>query len=111
MALDAATGRIDWQTADPQSQYVDDGFVSSANGVMYADSAAPTGNNMYALDAETGEIKWAFPSGGSVWSGAAIVDGSVYWGSGYSRTEAFGFGYNGGNNKLYAFSLPGEQQG
>ncbi len=78
---------------------------------MYADSAAPTGNNMYALDAETGEIKWAFPSGGSVWSGAAIVDGSVYWGSGYSRTEAFGFGYNGGNNKLYAFSLPGEQQG
>jgi polyvinyl alcohol dehydrogenase (cytochrome) len=41
-----------------------------------------------------------------VWSGAAIVNGSVYWGSGYSRTQAFGFGYNGGNNKLHAFSLP-----
>ncbi|MGW0629133.1 outer membrane protein assembly factor BamB family protein [Streptomyces sp. NPDC002758] len=108
VALDAATGKIDWQTADPQSQYVDDGFVSSANGVVYVDSAAPTGNNMYALDAETGEIKWGFPSGGSVWSGAAIVDGSVYWGSGYSRTEAFGFGYNGGNNKLYGFSLNGK---
>lgn len=107
-SLDAATGKVEWQTADPQGA-LDTGFVSSANGVMYVGSSAKDGNNMYALDAKTGQIKWGFPSGGSVWSGAAIVDGSVYWGSGYSRTEFFGFGYNGGNNKLYGFSLAGRE--
>jgi polyvinyl alcohol dehydrogenase (cytochrome) len=94
-ALDAGTGTILWQTADPQHA-ADLGFVSTANGVVYAGSDAPTGTNMYALDATTGTIDWAFPSGGSVIGGAAIVNGSVYWGSGY---------YVGGdNNKLYAFS-------
>lgn len=103
-ALDAATGKILWQTVNPQRRYSADGFVSSANGVMFANSAAPTGNNMYALDAATGKIEWAFASGGPVWSGAAISNGSVYWGSGYARTKHF-FGYSGGNNKLYGFSL------
>jgi outer membrane protein assembly factor BamB len=69
-ALDAATGRILWQTTDPQgAEYITDGFVSSANGVVYAGSS---GGNFYAMDARTGQIKWTFPSGGAVWSGAAI---------------------------------------
>jgi PQQ enzyme-like repeat protein len=38
---------------------------------------------MYALDAATGAVKWAFASGGSVAGGSAVVDGPVYWGSGY----------------------------
>jgi polyvinyl alcohol dehydrogenase (cytochrome) len=39
-ALDAATGKILWQTADPQgSRYITDGFVSSGNGVVYAGSS------------------------------------------------------------------------
>ena len=37
--------------------------------------------------------------------GPAIVDGSLYWGSGY-QTLAMGFPFDGSNNKLYAFSLP-----
>jgi hypothetical protein len=37
--------------------------------------------------------------------GAAIVDGSLYWGSGYP-TQPLGFPFDGTNNKLYAFSLP-----
>jgi polyvinyl alcohol dehydrogenase (cytochrome) len=99
-ALDAATGKILWQTADPQGA-ADLGFVSTANGVVYAGSAALAGNTMYALDATAGTIAWSFPSGGSVISGAAVADGSVYWGSGY---------YTGAsNNKLYAFSLPAGQ--
>lgn len=103
-ALDAATGRILWQTADPQgSEYITDGFVSSANGVVYAGSS---GGNFYAMDARTGEIKWTFPSGGAVWSGAAIVDGTVYWGSGYD-TRARGLPYEGNSEKFYAFSLDG----
>ena len=103
-ALDPATGKILWQTADPQgSRYITDGFVSSANGVVYAGSS---GGNFYAMDARTGQIKWTFPSGGAVWSGAAIVDGVVYWGSGYDTRERK-LPYNGNNNKFYAFSLNG----
>jgi polyvinyl alcohol dehydrogenase (cytochrome) len=103
-ALDAATGKILWQTAAPESmQYVTDGFVSAANGVVYAGSS---GGNFYALDARTGQVLWTFASGGAVWSGAAIVDGAVYWGSGYD-TKARSMPYDGTNNKLYAFSLNG----
>jgi len=95
-ALDAATGKILWQTPDPQGA-ADLGFMSVANGVVYAPSDAGKGTNMYALNAATGTIDWSYASGGSVIDGAAIVNGTVYWGSGY---------YVGtGNNKLYAFCL------
>jgi polyvinyl alcohol dehydrogenase (cytochrome) len=94
-ALDAATGKILWQTPDPQAA-ADSGFVSVANGVVYGGSTAATGNNMYGLDASTGQILWSFASGGEVRSGAAIVGAKVYWGSGYP---------GGDNNKLYAFGL------
>ena len=103
-ALDAATGGIIWQTAAPESpEYITDGFVSSANGVVYAGSS---GGNFYAMNAKTGQIEWTFPSGGAVWSGAAIVDGTVYWGSGYD-TKARKLPYDGNNNKFFAFSLNG----
>jgi polyvinyl alcohol dehydrogenase (cytochrome) len=95
-ALNPATGAILWQTPDPQS-VPDSGFVSVANGVVYAGSNAATGTNMYALDASTGAIVWSFASGGEVRSGAAIVGAKVYWGSGYR---------GGQNDKLYAFGLP-----
>jgi polyvinyl alcohol dehydrogenase (cytochrome) len=101
-ALDPATGKILWQTPDPQGSF-DIGFVSAANGVVYGGSVATTGTNMYALDAATGKILWSFASGGSVTGGAAIVDGSVYWGSGYCGTECFTAPTN--NNKVYAFGL------
>jgi polyvinyl alcohol dehydrogenase (cytochrome) len=53
------------------------------------------------MDAATGKILWSFASGGSVIDGPSIVDGFVYWGSGYR------IGTN--NNKLYAFAIPGGQ--
>lgn len=95
-AMNAATGAILWQTPDPQSA-PDTGYVSVANGVVYADSNASTGTNMYALDASTGAVLWSFASGGEVRSGAAIVGAKIYWGSGYR---------GGHNNQLYAFGLP-----
>jgi polyvinyl alcohol dehydrogenase (cytochrome) len=104
-ALDAATGKILWQTADPQSA-PDLGFVSTANGVVYAGSDAAAGDTMYALNASTGTIAWRFPSGGGVISGAAIVNGSVYWGSGYYIPPT-----GVANDQLYAFSLPGAAAG
>ncbi len=103
-ALDAANGNILWQTADPQGQS-DEGFVSTANGVVYASSEAPSGPNMYALDAATGAIDWSFASSGAVIGGAAILNGQVYWGSGYPSC-----GINiscGVGDKLYDFSFWG----
>ncbi len=56
---------------------------------------------MVALDASNGRTLWRFASGGSVIDGPSIVDGTVYWGSGYSHLSI-----GTANNKLYAFTLP-----
>lgn len=95
-ALDAATGKVLWRTADPKP-VGDQGFVTVANGVVYTGSMSADGQNMYALDARTGKRLWSYASGGSVVAGAAVVNGTVYWGSGYR---------GGPNNKLFAFELP-----
>lgn len=101
-AIDPATGAILWQTKDPNGA-IDPGAVSVANGVVYGGSlaASPTAPTFFALDAATGEIKLSYVSGGSVNSGAAIADGVVYWGSGYSN-----FGLGSPNNAFYALTLP-----
>jgi polyvinyl alcohol dehydrogenase (cytochrome) len=98
-ALDAATGKILWQTAVPNLARAL-GPVSVANGVVYAGSMALAGDNMFALDAASGKILWRYPSGGSVMSGAAVANGVVYWGSGYSNKLL-----GRPNNKLFAFSF------
>ena len=96
-ALDVVTGKLIWQTADPTPGATDAGSVSVANGLLYAGSSS---GFMYALDAATGKILWSFASGGSVVDGPSIVDGVLYWGSGYKEATP-----GTGNNKLYAFSL------
>ena len=100
-ALDPATGKILWQTAEPQNAAVYAAPVV-ANGVVYGGSLATSGDQMYALDAKTGTILWRFAAGGSVASHPVVADGRVYWGS--------GFGLFGGssNNKLYVFGLRGK---
>src|SRR6267142_2384016 len=97
-ALDVATGKILWQTADPTAGAIDTGSVSVANGLMYAGSFS---GQMYALDTRTGNILWNFASGGSVIDGPSIVDGVLYWGSGYREVVGTG------NNIVYAFTLAG----
>ena len=63
---------------------------------------APT---MLALSASSGQTLWSFASGASVNAGATIVDGDVFWGSGYTHLGIPGFT---GNNKFYAFSVDGK---
>jgi polyvinyl alcohol dehydrogenase (cytochrome) len=109
-ALDAATGAVVWETAANKPPAVgpypdgavatNTGMVTVANGVVFAGSMDFAGT-MYAFNAATGQTLWSFESGGSVNSGAAVVDGNVYWGSGYAN-----FGFGTGNNKLYSFGLP-----
>ena len=96
-ALDPITGKILWQTADPQTETVP-GFtnvgvwdlapVTVANGVVYGGSMAklPSQNQFFALDAGTGRILWQWKAGSSVNAGPAVVRGTVFWGSGYSRS-------------------------
>jgi polyvinyl alcohol dehydrogenase (cytochrome) len=98
-ALDAATGAVLWTTNDPFYAFTfsAQGAVSVANGVVYACTLDAQGH-MLAMNAATGQILWSFPSGGACNSGAAIVDGTVYWGSGYSFLGT-------PNNKLYAFGV------
>lgn len=105
--LDAATGQILWQRADPNpagglAGGGPSGPVSVANGVVFGCSLDAQGH-MYALHANTGAMLWRFASGGSCLSGAAISDGMLYWGSGYSN---FGGFFGTPNNKLFAFGLP-----
>jgi polyvinyl alcohol dehydrogenase (cytochrome) len=110
-AADPATGRVLWQTADPNGA-IDLGPVSVANGVVYASSFGgpvhffpgppnPPAPTMFALNAASGKQLWQYTSGGSVNAGAAIVDGRVYWGSGYSN-----LGLGDPNAKLFAFATP-----
>jgi len=102
--LDAVTGEILWQVVDPnEGSWIGggpSGPVTTANGVVYGCSLDAQGH-MYALDAATGAILWSFASGGSCLSGAAISNGTLFWGSGYSN-----FGFGTANNKLFAFGLP-----
>jgi polyvinyl alcohol dehydrogenase (cytochrome) len=96
--LDARTGAVQWETR-PTHGGSTSGPVTTANGVVFGCSLDPDGW-MYAMDAATGGIKWSFKSGGGCLSGAAISNGQVFWGSGYSN-----FGFSTANNKLYAFGL------
>jgi polyvinyl alcohol dehydrogenase (cytochrome) len=102
-ALDPATGKVLWKTADPNGA-VDLGPLAVANGVVYAPSMAgsATAPNMLALDGATGETLWTFPAGASVIAGATVSNGSVYWGSGYSHLGIPGMT---SGKTLYAFTL------
>lgn len=103
-ALDALTGALLWTTADPQAPGGigggPSGPVTTANGVLYGCSLDASGH-MYAMNGATGAILWRHAGGGSCLSGAAIADGTLYWGSGYSN-----FGFGTPNSRLFAFSVP-----
>jgi polyvinyl alcohol dehydrogenase (cytochrome) len=97
-AVDAATGKILWQVADPIPGTMDEGALSVANGIVYAGSFDSTGH-MYALNSATGQILWTYPSGGSVIDGPSIVSSNLFWGSGYHRIPP-----GTANNKVYDFT-------
>jgi polyvinyl alcohol dehydrogenase (cytochrome) len=107
-ALDPATGTIEWQVADPALTAPVNGTsvngpVSAANGILFGGSMDNSGT-MFAFDGATGAVLWSFQSGGSVYSGPAIADGIVYWGSGLPNAARLLFGSPGGT--LYAFAVP-----
>ena len=105
-ALDTTSGKTLWQVANPAMTAPLNGAsvngpVAVVNGVVFGGSMDSDGM-MYAFDATSGKTLWSFQSGGSVYGGAAIVDGVVYWGCGYP-TSRLNFGTPG--RVLYAFAL------
>jgi polyvinyl alcohol dehydrogenase (cytochrome) len=101
-ALDPATGEILWQTAAPAAFASAGGAVTVANGLVYACAQNFVGENMFAMNAATGDVLWSFASGGACNSGAAVVDGTVYWGFGYFSL----IGAPTGGHGMIAFEIP-----
>jgi len=102
-ALDPATGKIIWQTAEPKGALVYAAPVV-ANGVLYVSSLEGVeGKQFYALDPATGAILWQFAAGGSVAAHPAVAGGMVFWGSGAPPwlPEAVR------NDKVFGFSIDG----
>lgn len=73
------------------------GPMTVANGVVYTGVSDLEGT-MVAMDATSGRILWQYRTGASINSAPTVVDGRVYWGSGYK--------YGREGRKLYAFKLP-----
>ena len=104
-ALEPSTGEILWQTPTfspapffppaeaPLAEA--EGSVTVANNVVYGEDSA---GNFVGMDAKTGTIILTLQSGGASIAGPAVVDGTLYWPSGYAAIGAT-------NNKLYAFWL------
>jgi polyvinyl alcohol dehydrogenase (cytochrome) len=106
-ALNPANGKILWQVPDPNSGW-GIGPVAVANGVVYVPSSAgkATDRNMIALNAATGKTLWSFASGATTIAGAAVLNGVVYWGTGYTHIPIPEF--TGGVDAFYAFSINGK---
>ncbi|MEU7023840.1 PQQ-binding-like beta-propeller repeat protein [Streptomyces sp. NPDC046203] len=104
-ALDPVTGKTLWQIADPTNGLAW-GALTVANGVLYASS---TSGHMYAIDAANGKILWDHLAPYSPNAGAAVVDGTVYWGNGYVRMkDAAGATGSLTTGTFYAFSVNGK---
>ena len=49
-----------------------------ADGVVYVGSGD---DNVYALDAATGDVRWSYPTGGEIFSSPVVPGNVVYIGS------------------------------
>jgi polyvinyl alcohol dehydrogenase (cytochrome) len=112
-ALNPATGAIIWQVPDPGFSTVHPtnhamslAPVTVANGVVYVASMS---GYMYALDAATGATLWSFLAPGSVNAAPAVVNGTLYWGTGYHNFPSQA-PLGTASNTFYAFSLPASNQ-
>ena len=102
-ALDGATGKILWQTMNPDGKSNFGPLTLTGTGDNRVVFAGSSGNFMRAYDAKTGKILWEYDTGGAVGGGPTVVDGVVYVGSGYQMLRI-----GKANNKLYAFSIDGK---
>jgi hypothetical protein len=94
--LEGETGEVVWTKTFPKINW---GAPSIANGVL----AVPFGEDLYVLDAETGETLTMFATGGTIAAGAAaIAQGRLVVQSGLS----YPFGTVTANNQIICYGLP-----
>jgi outer membrane protein assembly factor BamB len=75
-ALDRETGRDLWDFRRAAGQYVEGGALGGGLFVI-----GNSDGNVYALDAESGALRWVFETSHRVWATPLIVSDSVYIGS------------------------------
>ncbi len=73
--LNPETGRW-WHFDEAQGQYIEGGAISGSIFVI-----GNSDNNIYALDVESGLLKWVFETGHRVWATPLIISDTVYIGS------------------------------
>lgn len=95
-AFDAAGGQILWQQVVTGPTFA---ATTAVPGVVFIGSID---HSFTAVDADTGQVLFAFPASATVSSGAAISDGEVFVGTG---TKGFGSG-EGPTGSLFVFALP-----
>jgi eukaryotic-like serine/threonine-protein kinase len=83
-ALNAQNGTLRWSR---DLEYMSNTYNSPAvaNGILYISCASDL---FYALDAETGDFIWSYPTGGGSLSTPVVSSGIVYLGSGHSGVFA-----------------------
>jgi polyvinyl alcohol dehydrogenase (cytochrome) len=98
-ALDTLTGKPLWRVADPAGKNFPGnnkpcgdpstkdqncvgaflkGPVTVDGGLAFVCSTEPEGH-MYGFDTASGALRWSFASGAGCESGAAVLDGVIYW--------------------------------
>ena len=76
--LDAATGAVRWSTTLPFVDYWYDGYPTVAGGTVYVHSYGTPGSGTgWALDVQTGQVKWAAAARQSYSGLAPAVGGSL----------------------------------
>ncbi|KDP45487.1 hypothetical protein JCGZ_09736 [Jatropha curcas] len=81
VAMNAHNGKVLWSVPDPSNAWAF-GPVTIANGVLFAGSTFREGP-IYAIDAKTGKILWRNHTGATIFGGASVSDGCIYFGHGY----------------------------
>ncbi|MDY6876607.1 MAG: PQQ-binding-like beta-propeller repeat protein [Chloroflexota bacterium] len=75
-ALDADTGSKLWRFDGATGQYIEGGAIGDGIFVI-----GNSDGNVYALDVESGTLRWTFETGHRVWTTPLIVSDIVYIGS------------------------------
>jgi len=74
-ALEPDTGRELWRFDEAEGQYVEGGALGGGLFVI-----GNSDGNVYALDAESGDLQWTFETAHRVWATPLIVSDTVYLG-------------------------------
>jgi outer membrane protein assembly factor BamB len=75
-ALDREDGRDLWRFDGAEGEYVEGGALGEDTFVI-----GNSDGSVYALDLETGDLRWSFETGHRVWATPLIVGDTVYVGS------------------------------